>query len=42
MEDDKITNDVAEFTNGSAENHKPIPVIETDYRKYCCREQRRG
>lgn len=29
MEDDKTTNDVAEFTNGSAENHKPIPVIET-------------
>ena len=29
MEDDKTTNDVAEFTNGSVEKHKPIPVIET-------------
>ena len=30
MDDGKSTNDMAEFTNGSAENHKPIPVIETD------------
>lgn len=30
MEDEKTTNDVAECTDGSAEKHKPIPVIETN------------